>query len=144
MQFDATDIADVIMMTDDPTQQKQEAKHLANYYEVVWRSQVGDIMSTALHAKFTQNADLAQQLLLTGDTTIGEASTHDVFYEISMSLHNPNALYPANGVVRMNVPGEMLMKLRDTLKQQQNVHGLLWPLKARMQSKLLWKNIWRK
>ena len=117
MSFDATDIAGEIMTTYDPSQQKQKAKRLAKYDEIAWRSQVPDLLSTALHAKFSQDADLAHQLLLTGDTTIGEANAHDVFYGIGMALHNPNALDPTKWR-GMNIQGELLMKLRATLRQQ--------------------------
>ena len=70
-QSNADDIADVIMDMDSPNEQKQKVKHLPGFNQVSWRSQVDKILTTALEAKFSQDADLKEVLLRGG----GKGST---------------------------------------------------------------------
>ena len=68
-------------------------------------------------AKFSQDADLKELLLNTGDTEIGEACAYDVLFGIGMSLMNPNSLDSAKWRGE-NLQGKALMKIRGMLKSQ--------------------------
>lgn len=68
-----------------------------------WEDVKLDFMLKGLQAKFTQNQDLAVDLLDTGDAILHENSLTDVFW----GIHGKSML------------GILLMKVRDELKNQQ-------------------------
>ena len=76
-------------------------------------------MDYALLAKFSQNTDLRDELLDTGDSLIGEACSHDLLFGIGLSLVNPNAMDSSRWRGE-NVQGQTLMKVRDQLPAQNN------------------------
>jgi len=66
-----------------------------------------DVMRKAIHAKFTQNPDLKEQLLATGDLVIVENSPVDYFWGIGADGSGKNLL------------GKILMDVRGQLKADQ-------------------------
>lgn len=65
--FGDTDIWREIMRTSDPAQQKQLGKQVANYDHAVWNMFKVQFVLTGNYSKFTQNPDMCDQLLATGD-----------------------------------------------------------------------------
>ena len=113
--YDSAEVAAEILSLDDPKLIKQRAKRLANFDEASWHDRAGDILKIALMAKFTQNDHLKGELLSTGTTILGEASTHDLLFGIGLSLQNPNAMDTARWRGD-NMQGKTLMYVREEIK----------------------------
>jgi ribA/ribD-fused uncharacterized protein len=71
-----------------------------------WDSARVHVMREALHAKFTQHADLREVLLSTGDATIVEHTERDDFWGDGGDGSGRNML------------GRLLMELRDQLRRE--------------------------
>lgn len=87
------------------------AAHGLYYWDVApgWSRTKFDRMKRVLRAKFTQHADLRCMLLATGTARLVESATID---------NEVNRLWgEVNGVGR-NMLGELLMQLRDELRQE--------------------------
>ena len=113
--YDTEEVANEIFAMTEPNLQKQRAKRLAKFDQLSWNRKAGDILKTALSAKFAQNENLLRQLISTGDTVIGEACAHDTMFGIGLSLQNPNAMNVARWRGK-NLQGTTLMAVRDDLK----------------------------
>ena len=115
--FDQQEAAQEILSIQDPILQKQKAKdtNLKNFDNDKWKQQAGDILRTALVAKFDQNSTLKDALLSTGDTLLAEASPTDTFFGIGLSLNNRkavNQLFWRGDNLQVNT----LMAIREQLK----------------------------
>ena len=73
-------------------------------------------MRTALHAKFSQNKELAQALISTGNTLLVEASAHNKYWGAGCSLTD-NTVWDPSKWSGKNTLGSMLCELRDNLRQ---------------------------
>ena len=113
--FGSNELAEQLLIIRDPRVLKQRVKRLANFDHAKWETESGDILMTALNAKFSQDDDLRDELLSTGDTAIGEASPHDLLFGIGLSLHNPNAVN-ASRWRGLNLQGKKLMEVRAILQ----------------------------
>ena len=111
--FDSNDVAKEISKS-DPKLMRNRASRLANLNAKTWEVKFGEILTTALHAKFSQDDDLKAELLSTGDTAIGEACSHDLLFGIGLSLHNPNAM-DISRWRGFNLHGMKLMEIHNTL-----------------------------
>lgn len=65
--FGDADIWRDIMNTSDPAQQKRLGKEVANYDHGIWNLYKVQFVLTGNYSKFTQNPDMCDQLLATGD-----------------------------------------------------------------------------
>ena len=70
--------------------------------------------------KFSQNSDLRETLLNTGNTTIVEANRFDSDYGIGLSLADHRLWEPENWKAE-NLMGKALMAVRDALRKINNV-----------------------
>ena len=93
---------------------KRRASRLANFNAKKSEVKVGEILMPALDAKVSQNEDLKAELLSTGDTTIGEACSHDLLLGIVLSVHNLNAV-DISRWRGFNLQRKKLMEIRNTL-----------------------------
>lgn len=84
----------------------EEATRLRSYQRKDWFSVNISVMDEVIEAKFTQNADLKQLLLDTGDREIIEDSPVDSFWGCGADRKGRNEL------------GKALMRLRDKLRRQ--------------------------
>ena len=86
----------------------KHAKHLGRAVELRsdWEQVKDDIMRKVVCAKFTQNEDLKQMLLETGDAILEEGNTwHDKYWGVdSVTREGKNML------------GKILMEIRDELR----------------------------
>ena len=113
--FGSNELAEQLLIIRDERVLKQRVKRLANFDHAKWETEAGDILMTALNAKFSQDDDLRDELLSTGDTAIGEASPHDLLFGIGLSLHNPNAVN-ASRWRGLNLQEKKLMEVRAILQ----------------------------
>jgi len=77
-----------------------------------------EIVYDANLAKFRQNKAMCEYLLNTGDLILAEAAPNDKIWGIGLAATDPRVQNPAewNGE---NVLGEVLMKVRETLRKEQ-------------------------
>ena len=69
-------------------------------------------------AKFTQNETCRDVLLNTGDNLLIEGNPHDLFFGAGVPLHSPDIWQPSKYKGK-NVMGEMLQRVREQMKNQQ-------------------------
>ena len=114
--FDDKEVFDQIMLADNPRDYKALGRKIRNFDSNVWDVRKYDIVVEGNRAKFSQNDDLKEYLLSTGDAILVEASPYDRIWGIG--------LYPgqaAKGTVDqwrgLNFLGAALMDVRDWLKE---------------------------
>ena len=77
--FDPTNIilANNILNNTNPKEIKKYGRQVKNYNDDVWNNERYEIMKNGLRLKFSQNPDLKQSLLATGNKNLYEASPYD-------------------------------------------------------------------
>ncbi len=81
-----------------------------------WENRCLEVMYEGLLAKFEQNHHLNAFLLLTGSTVLLEASPHDKFYGIGLSINHKDILKPEPWPGGKNWLGKHLARVRYHLK----------------------------
>ena len=98
-----------IMATTKPEDAKELGRRIVPWDEALWQAERFGIVSRGTELKFSQNPQLREWLLQTGDTTLVEASPHDEVWGIGLSIadaetgaqwRGTNLLGRALGVVR--------------------------------------------
>ncbi len=87
-----------------PMQAAKAGRSRARPLRIDWEEVKNDIMRQALHAKFTQHAEIQKILLETGDEDIIENTTKDHYWGCGSTGTGKNML------------GKLLMELRDNLR----------------------------
>ena len=116
MIFGAYDTATKILDTTSPTIQKSLGrKTIPNFNGEIWNSECINIMQKGLYAKFSQNLELKQFLVDTGDKILVEAAPRDLFWGAGMGKTNEKIGDPQKwrGQNRL---GFELMKTRKLLR----------------------------
>lgn len=108
------DAAKAILDTHNPRKIKELGRAVQHFAEDVWQLCRVDIVYTASHEKFTQNAALKGALLATAGTTLVEASPFDAIWGIGLDRHNAKAQQRATWE-GTNLLGEILTLLREDL-----------------------------
>lgn len=115
--FDDKEVYDQIMLADNPREYKALGRKIRNFDGKVWDSRKYSIVVEGNKAKFSQNADLREYLLSTGDAILAEASPYDKIWGIGLY-----AAQAAKGTVQqwkgLNLLGCALMEVRDWLREQ--------------------------
>lgn len=117
-------VAAQIMATDDPTQMKALGRRASGFDKALWDEAKYSIVLAGNYAKFTQNRDLRDYLLSTGDAVLVEASPLDVIWGIGLSESNGKARDPRVWRGR-NLLGFALMEVRDEIRRVWANVGLL-------------------
>jgi len=79
-----------IMKATHPKEHKALGREVNNFDLEKWNTVAKDIVYNGNFSKFTQNEDLKNILLATGDTELVEASPYDRIWGIGMSEDNPD------------------------------------------------------
>lgn len=113
--FGDKEVMTQILAETDQMTIKKLGRLVRNYDDNVWTEKRFQIVVDGNLAKFSQNDDLQQFLLSTGDKIIVEASPKDRIWGIGFDEFAPEATNPAlwNGE---NLLGFALMEVRDRLK----------------------------
>jgi ribA/ribD-fused uncharacterized protein len=114
MLFGDEEIAQKILQTTDPREQKALGRQVRNFDPVVWEREAKNIVYKANYAKFTQNENLKKFLLKTEGTTLVEASPTDVIWGIGMDESHPDR-FDKSKWRGTNWLGEVLTQLREDL-----------------------------
>ena len=96
-------------------------KHLGrlikNFNEIEWNKNKINIVVKGNLLKFTQNEELKNFLIETGDKILVEASPKDTIWGIGLDENNPNAKNPYKWK-GLNLLGFSLMEVRDIIKNK--------------------------
>jgi ribA/ribD-fused uncharacterized protein len=99
-----------------PKKAKQLGKKVPMLYRD-WNVRRLKVMEELIRKKFTQNEELKQKLLETGDAILVEGNTwNDEFWGVNLKKPDPNSEFGYKG---QNWLGKILMKVRDELRKEQ-------------------------
>ena len=112
--FNDLDTAAQIMNTTDVRQIKQLGRLVSGYDDRVWNGVRQIIVFEGLMAKFSQNQDLKEKLLATGDSVLAECAVNDRIWGIGLSMHDPDR-HEMSKWKGQNLLGFALMLVRSRL-----------------------------
>ena len=112
--FDDIDIAKQILETDDVSKVKALGRAVHNYNDAIWNGIRQIVVYKGLLAKFSQNKDLKEKLLSTGNNILAEAARTDSVWGIGISI-KANARFDMNKWRGKNLLGFALMQVRKEL-----------------------------
>jgi ribA/ribD-fused uncharacterized protein len=104
-----------ILTTGSPRAQKALGRQVSPFDEARWTAACREIVYRGNVAKFSQNPDLRDLLLATGDLTLAEASPTDRIWGIGLAAENPRAT-KRSAWRGTNWLGEALMRVRAELR----------------------------
>lgn len=103
-----------ILACSDPKQIKALGRKVRGFDQVVWDKFKYAIVLNGNWCKFSQNRELREFLLSTGDSVLVEASPYDRIWGIQLSADTPEAQNPFRWRGE-NLLGFALMEVRDEL-----------------------------
>ncbi len=115
--FDDTATFRKIMAAPGPRECKALGRTVAGFDPAVWDRHKGDIVLRGSLAKFSQNAELREYLLGTGNTVLAEASPYDRIWGVGLAQDDPPIRDPRNWRGE-NLLGFVLMEARDSLRTE--------------------------
>jgi ribA/ribD-fused uncharacterized protein len=107
-----------ILAATTPGAAKALGRQVVGFDEETWAQERMRIVVDANLGKFTQNAQLSQFLLNTGDQVLVEASPVDRVWGIGLAAEDPDTRHPS-GWRGLNLLGFALMEVRDVLAHRQ-------------------------
>ncbi|KXS19044.1 DUF1768-domain-containing protein [Gonapodya prolifera JEL478] len=115
--FGDTESLDAILVASKPAEAKALGRGVTGFDEETWSAVRYDLVVRGNIAKFTQNKDMGQYLLSTGDSVLVEASPRDRIWGIGLGASNRDAWKPSlwKGT---NLLGFALMEVRERLRQE--------------------------
>jgi len=93
---------------------KQIGREVKNYDDPVWKQHRVSYVAKGNYEKFSQNPELKQILLNTGNTIMAEANFYDKDWAIGIKESDPNATSPSKWKGK-NLLGKILTNLREKL-----------------------------
>jgi len=128
MYFNDNEIAELILKTPNPRENKKLGRKVRNFNAEVWAVVSYPIMVAVNMAKYTQGIKsndiryihsrrARKALLETGDKIIVEASPYDKIWGIGIGLDNDDCLDESKWL-GLNLLGKALMEVRKTLKDE--------------------------
>lgn len=114
MLFEDTDVANAIMATFNPREQKALGRKVRGFDKDVWEVECKEYVYEANYAKFTQNPKLLEELKSYGDREIVESSPEDKIWGIGMHETHPDILDKSKWQ-GTNWLGEAVMRVREQL-----------------------------
>ena len=115
MLFGDNDTAEAIIQTSNPKTHKSLGRKVKGFGDKLWEMHRERIVYEGNFAKFTQNPELFNILMSTGEKILVEANPVDTIWGIGLSEDNPDALIPAKWKGQ-NLLGKVLTQVRDDLK----------------------------
>lgn len=113
--FGDNETAEEIMATTDPKEIKALGRKVKNFDKDAWDAVADEIVFRGNVAKFSQNPDLKERLLATGNKKFMECATYDPIWGIGMDI--TTALQtPENEWKGTNRLGMAIMKAREFIR----------------------------
>jgi ribA/ribD-fused uncharacterized protein len=116
--FEDEEVRNLIMKSMDPKEMKVLGKKVKNFDQTVWDKVKYSIVLNGNYYKFSQNKNIRNYLLSTGNKVLVEASPLDTIWGIGLGKENEKANNP-NTWRGKNLLGFALMEVRDEV---QNVY----------------------
>lgn len=113
--FDDYESAEKIMLSSDPREQKALGRKVKGFDIDRWSDVARRIVYAGNVARFSQNKELFDLLMKTGDATLVEASPYDIIWGIGLSADDKRAQNRATWNGR-NWLGETLTRVREDIK----------------------------
>ena len=104
-----------IMSTDDVGKIKAFGRQVHNYNNTVWNRMRQIIIYEGLYAKYSQNNDLKEKLLKTGDSLLAECAAQDKIWATGISMKD-DSRFDMNKWIGQNLLGFATMLVREKLK----------------------------
>ena len=114
--FNDETIAAEILRTDDVAAIKALGRQVSGYDDNVWNGIRQIAIYEGLLSKFSQDEELKQQLLATGDAVLAECAVRDRIWGIGLSMTDTNR-FDRSKWKGQNLLGYALMMVRDKLKR---------------------------
>ena len=114
--FGDSEIQEQILKCSDPKQIKALGRKVRGFDQKVWDKFKYAIVLNGNWCKFSQNRDLREFLLSTGDSVLVEASPYDNIWGIRLAASSPEAQDPMKWRGQ-NLLGFALMEVRDELRR---------------------------
>ncbi len=114
MCFRDAEIASQIMATNDVAEIKKLGRLVAGYNDHVWNGIRQITVYNGLIAKFSQNEEIKEKLLETGDSMLAECAVRDRIWGIGLSMNDPDRL-DISKWKGQNLLGYALMMVRASL-----------------------------
>jgi ribA/ribD-fused uncharacterized protein len=115
LHFEDFAMANKILLLTDPGQQKKAGRLISGFNQLSWDAVKREVMFQVVLAKFSQNPELKDWLLSTGDALLVEASPYDKVWGIGLNkyeaMSTPQSEWPG-----LNLLGLVLMDVRNALK----------------------------
>lgn len=108
-------VAKQILNTDDFAAIKALGRRVSGYEEGRWKSIRQIIVYVGILAKFSQNPDLKERLIGTGDALLAECAVKDRVWGIGLSMHDPKR-FDESEWRGENLLGYALMLVRQRLQ----------------------------
>jgi ribA/ribD-fused uncharacterized protein len=105
-----------ILAAETPREHKALGREVAPFDARRWTDACREIVRRGNLAKFTQNVELRELLLATGELTLAEASPSDRIWGIGLAASDERAVRPAQWPGK-NWLGKALMKVREELRR---------------------------
>ena len=115
MLFGDETSAKAVLATEDVATQQATGRNASGYINAVWAGARQMVVYRALMAKFTQNDDLRQQLLDTGDAYLVECAGSDQVWACGIRLDDEKR-FDASNWKGSNILGFALMEVREQLR----------------------------
>ena len=112
-------MAENILKETSPMKMKQFGRKVKNFDEEIWKVKSREVVEEGNYAKFTQNEELKEYILATGNDTLAEASPFDRRWGIGLRKNDPRALDPKQWKGK-NWLGQALMNVRKKIKDEEN------------------------
>ena len=113
--FNDLKIATQILETEDVSRIKELGRLVTGYDDNYWGGIRQIVVYKGLLAKFSQNTDLKELLLKTGDAVLAECAVKDRIWGIGLSMRDPDR-FDRSKWKGQNLLGYTLMMVRESLK----------------------------
>lgn len=113
--FEDEEVRQRIIDAPEPFDAKMLGRHVRGFDDLVWQAQRFDIVFSGSIAKFSQNPELKQFLLQSGETVLVEASPIDSIWGVGLSEDDPDIRNPSRWK-GMNLLGFALIQAREVLR----------------------------
>ena len=113
---DDTEIYDLILSSSSPREQKALGRRIPNFDESIWEAHRFDIVKWGNYFKFTQDEELKELLLGTGERELVEASPRDRIWGVGFGAKNAEKNRERWG---LNLLGKVLMEVRKRIRKEE-------------------------